>query len=195
MEEETSKKKVWDKVNNWETELELLRDIIAKTQLLATTKWGGEVFTFNGKNTIGIGGFKNYFTIWFFNGVFLNDDQKVLVNAQEGVTKSLRQWRFYSATEIDEKAILSYIGEAIENEKLGRKLAPSKKQTIISDFFLKELNGNLELKKGFEKLTPGKKREYLEYIDTAKREETKISRFEKIKPMILLGMGLNDQYK
>jgi uncharacterized protein YdeI (YjbR/CyaY-like superfamily) len=57
------------------------------------------------------------------------------------------------------------------------------------------LNGNLELKKGFEKLTPGKKREYLEYIDTAKREETKISRFEKIKPMILLGMGLNDQYK
>jgi uncharacterized protein YdeI (YjbR/CyaY-like superfamily) len=195
LEEETSKKKVWDKVNNWETELELLRDIIAKTQLLATTKWGGEVFTFNGKNTIGIGGFKNYFTIWFFNGVFLNDDQKVLVNAQEGVTKSLRQWRFYSATEIDEKAILSYIGEAIENEKLGRKLAPSKKQTIISDFFLKELNGNLELKKGFEKLTPGKKREYLEYIDTAKREETKISRFEKIKPMILLGMGLNDQYK
>lgn len=192
---EKESKHTWDKVNNWETELELLRDIIAKTQLLATTKWGGEVFTFNGKNTIGIGGFKNYFTIWFFNGVFLNDVQKVLVNAQEGVTKSLRQWRFYSAAEINEKAILSYIDEAIENEKLGKKLAPIKKQTIISDFFLNELNGNLELKKCFEKLTPGKKREYLEYIDTAKREETKISRFEKIKPMILLGIGLNDQYQ
>ncbi len=195
MQEETSKKHVWDKVNNWQTELALLRDIIAKTPLVANTKWGGEVFTYEGKNTIGIGGFKNYFTIWFFNGVFLNDDQNVLVNAQEGVTKSLRQWRFYSAAAIDEKAILSYIDEAIENEKSGRKLVSAKKQTIISDFFQNELNRNLEFKNGFEKLTPGKQREYLEYIDTTKREETKISRFEKIKPMILLGMGLNDRYQ
>ncbi len=195
MKEETSKKNIWDKVNNWQTELALLRDIISKTPLVATTKWGGEVFTFEGKNTIGIGGFKNYFTIWFFNGVFLKDDQKVLVNAQEGVTKSLRQWRFYSEEEIDEKLILSYFDEAIENEKAGKKLVPVKKQTIISDFFQNELKANLDLKKGFEKLTPGKQREYLEYIDTAKREETKISRFEKIKPMILLGMGLNDKYK
>ena len=192
---EKESKHTWDKVNNWETELELLRDIIAKTQLLATTKWGGEVFTFNGKNTIGIGGFKNYFTIWFFNGVFLNDDQNVLVNAQEGVTKSLRQWRFYSAAEINEKAILSYIDEAINNEKLGRKLAPIKKQTIISDFLKNELKANLELKKSFEKLTPGQQREYLEYIDTAKREETKITRMEKIKPMILSGIGIHDKYK
>ena len=191
----TESKHTWDKTNSWGAELELLREIIVKTPLTATTKWGGEVFTFEGKNTVGIGGFKNYFTIWFFNGVFLKDDKKVLVNAQEGVTKSLRQWRFYSKEEIDEKTILSYIDEAIENEKAGKKLVPVKKQTIISDFFQNELKANLELKKGFEKLTPGKQREYLEYIDTAKREETKTSRMEKIKPMILTGIGLNDKYK
>lgn len=159
------------------------------------TKWGGEVYTFNGKNVIGIGGFKNYFTIWFFNGVFLKDPKKVLVNAQDGVTKALRQWRFYSKDDIDEKLILTYIHEAIENEKLGKKLAPVKKETILSDFFQKELNANLELKKGFEKLTPGRQREYLEYIDTAKREETKIARMEKIKTMIISGVGLHDKYK
>lgn len=158
-------------------------------------KWGGEIYTYNGKNVVGIGGFKNYFTIWFFNGVFLNDPKNVLVNAQEGVTKSLRQWRFQTKDEIDEKAILSYVEEAIENEKLGKKLAPAKKETLISDFFQNELVADLELKKGFEKLTPGRQREYLEYIDTAKREETKVARMEKIKPMIVVGMGLNDQYK
>ncbi len=102
---------------------------------------------------------------------------------------------FTRKDDIDEKLILTYIHEAIENEKLGKKLAPVKKETILSDFFQKELNANLELKKGFEKLTPGRQREYLEHIDTAKREETKISRMEKIKPMIISGVGLHDKYK
>lgn len=192
---EKEAKHTWDKTNGWSEELGLLREILAKTTLEATTKWGGEIYTFNGKNVVGIGGFKNYFTIWFFNGVFLTDPMKVLVNAQEGVTKSLRQWRFNSRDEINEPAILSYIAEAIENEKLGKKLAPVKKETIISDFFQNQLLADLELKKHFEKLTPGKQREYLEYIDTAKREETKHARMEKIKPMILSGIGLNDKYK
>ena len=192
---EKEPKNNWNKNDIWIEELELLRAILVKTQLEVATKWGGEVYTFNGKNVIGIGGFKNYFTIWFFNGVFLKDPKKVLVNAQDGVTKALRQWRFYSKDDIDEKLILTYIHEAIENEKLGKKLAPVKKETILSDFFQKELNANLELKKGFEKLTPGRQREYLEYIDTAKREETKIARMEKIKPMIISGIGLHDKYK
>lgn len=34
-----------------------------------------------------------------------------------------------------------------------------------------------------------------EYIETAKREATVKSRLEKIKPMILKGIGLNDKYK
>lgn len=192
---EKEPKHTWDKTNRWGEELELIRAILVKTPLVATTKWGGEIYTFEGKNVVGIAGFKNYFTIWFFNGVFLKDSKKVLVNAQEGVTKSLRQWRFNAKEELDEKLLLSYVAEAIENEKLGKKIIPAKKETIISDFFQKELNSNLELKKKFEKLTPGKQREYLEYIDTAKREETKITRMEKIKPMIISGVGLHDKYK
>ncbi|MFN8273386.1 MAG: YdeI/OmpD-associated family protein [Flavobacteriaceae bacterium] len=51
------------------------------------------------------------------------------------------------------------------------------------------------LKEHFEQLTPYKQREYMEYIDTAKsRGNQKITRMEKIKPMILAGKGLNDQY-
>ena len=40
-----------------------------------------------------------------------------------------------------------------------------------------------------------KQREYCEYIATAKRDPTKLSRLEKIKPMILNGTGLHDKYK
>ncbi|PRZ23926.1 YdeI/OmpD-associated family protein [Flavobacterium granuli] len=185
----------WNKINQWSEELILLKSILDKTELVETTKWGGTVYVLNGKNVVGIGGFKNYFTIWFFNGVFLKDKRKVLVNAQEGITKSLRQWRFSSKEEVNEKEVLNYIFEAIENEKQGKRSKPEKKEKIVSDFFNKELKQDIALAEAFQKFSPYKQHEFLEYIETAKREETKRSRIEKIKPMILKNIGLNDKYK
>jgi uncharacterized protein YdeI (YjbR/CyaY-like superfamily) len=112
LEAEGKSKHTWNKVNHWATELEILQDIISKTNLVETIKWGMPVYTYNGKNIVGITGFKNHFAIWFYKGVDLKDNGKVLVNAQEGITKSLRQWRFTSKSEINEKLILEYIEEA-----------------------------------------------------------------------------------
>jgi uncharacterized protein YdeI (YjbR/CyaY-like superfamily) len=189
-----AEKKVWDKNNQWTEELDYLKSIINKTELLETTKWGGIIYTLNNKNVLGIGGFKSYFGIWFMNGVFLKDEKKVLVAANEK-TKGLRQWRFNSKKEINEKLLLQYIHEAIENEKKGLAIKPEKQETIISDFFATELKKDQQLTDNFSKLSPYKQREYLEYIDTAKQEKTKITRFEKIKPNILQGIGLNDKYR
>ena len=77
-----------------------LREIILSTGLIETIKWGSPVYTLNGKNIAGIGAFKSYFGIWFFQGALLQDLQKNLVNAQEGKTKALRQWRFKSIQEL-----------------------------------------------------------------------------------------------
>jgi uncharacterized protein YdeI (YjbR/CyaY-like superfamily) len=189
-------KNSWNKINQWAEELELLHNIIDKTGLEETVKWGGPVFTFNGKNIIGTGGFKNYFTIWFFNGVFLSDPKKVLVNAQEGVTKSLRQWRFTSKEELDEKLIIAYILEAIENEKSGKIVPPAQKSKNFEvPGILKSALEKAGIAASFSVFTPGKQYEFVEYIDAAKREETKLSRIEKILPMIREGIGLNDKYR
>jgi len=192
MEEEKHK---WDKVNQWEDELRMLREIIQKTELVETNKWGGEVYTINNKNVLGIGGFKNYFTIWFWNGVFLKDEAKVLVNANEGVTKGLRQWRFADVAEINEKLILKYIHEAIANEKAGLSIKPEKKEAMKCDFFENELKKDSKLNAAFDKFSPYKQKEFWEYMATAKQEKTKITRFEKIKPMIMENHGLNDKYR
>lgn len=184
-----------DKINNWKEELKLLQSIIAKTELVETTKWGNLVYTLNNKNVLGISGFKNYFTIWFFNGVFLKDEKKLLVNAQEGKTKSLRQWRFSSQEEVNEKLMLTYIHEAIENEKLGKNIKPERKKVVIPEFFEKELAANTDLAEAFQKFPPYKQKEFLEYIETAKRQETILLRMAKIKPMILENIGLNDKHR
>ena len=195
MEPTSDKKHVWDKVNKWEEELLFLKSIIDKTELVETIKWGGPVYVFNKKNVVGIGGFKEYFTIWFFNGVFLKDEKKKLINAQEDKTKSLRQWRFTSKEEVNETEVLAYILEAIENEKQGKIIKPSKKETIVSELLEKEMSQNKVLAEAFQKFSPYKQYEFLEYIETAKQEKTKLSRIEKVIPMILGNIGLNDKYR
>jgi len=192
---DSEKKYTWDKSILWTEELEVLKSIINTTGLTKTVKWGGPAYTYNGKNVLGIGGFKDYFTIWFFKGVFLKDEAKVLVNAQEGVTKSLRQWRFTSKDEINEKLVLQYISEAIEVEKAGLAIKQEKKPFIIPERLQAELNASPALATAFAKFTPYKQKEFAEQIETAKQEKTIFARLEKIKSLILEGRGLNDKYR
>lgn len=195
LESNSENKGIWKYGDKWKEELLLLKSIIDKTELTETTKWGGSVYVYEKKNVIGLGGFKDYFAIWFFNGVFLKDEKKKLINAQENLTKSLRQWRFTSKEKINEKEVLKYIFEAIQNEKLGKVIKPSKKEAIISELLEKEMAQNPALKEAFQKFSPYKQYEFLEYIESAKQEKTKLSRIEKVIPMILTNVGLNDKYR
>ncbi len=181
---------------NFTAALNVLRDIINSTELVETLKWSAPVYTINDKNVAGLGAFKHHFGIWFFNGVFLIDEQKLLVNAQEGKTKALRQMRFTSINDIDKNVVLHYIKEAIENQKSGKEVKPdrTKKETVIPDELQQILNEDTNLLENFKSLTPYKQREYCEHIASAKREATKLSRLEKITPMILNGVGLHDKY-
>lgn len=177
--------------------LTILRNIITKTELNEAIKWSAPTYSLNGKNILGLGAFKKHFCIWFFNGVFLKDEAKLLVNAQEK-TKGLRQMRFTSIDEIDKNVVLTYVKEAIENQKLGKEIKvvkTTKKDVVVPTELQKELNTNSVLKEAFKTLSPSKQREYCEYIDSAKREATKLSRLEKITPMIIKGAGLHDKYK
>ena len=180
----------------WKNELTRLRKIINSTEMEETLKWGAPVYTVNDKNVVGIGAFKNYVGLWFFQGALLKDKNKKLVNAQEGVTKALRQWRFDSVKNIDDKLIKNYLLEAIENQKKGKSIKPSRNKPLnIPAELVNEFKKNKKLKSSFEDLSLSKQRDYCQHISSAKREETKLKRLEKIIPMILDKKGLYDKYK
>lgn len=187
-------KKSWQQNDLWEKEIDFLKAIVNKTSLVETTKWGGIVYTLNNKNVLGIGGFKSYFGLWFFNGVYLKDESNLLVSGNE-TTKAQRQLRFNSLDEVDEKLVLNYINEAIQLEEKGVKHKAEKSPLVLSTYFESFLDSNKEIKKAFEAFSLTKKKEFAEYIDTAKQEKTKETRLEKITPLILEGIGLNDQYR
>ena len=177
-------------------ELSLLKSIILKSGLTETIKWGTEVFTHQGKNIVGVASFKNFVALWFYNGVFLKDEHQVLLCSQEGKTKALRKWQINAKEEINENLILEYVREAIENEEKGRVWKPQKAAPAqIPETLLVALAGDQALKAAFGQLTPSKQKEYIEHLDTAKREETKKARLEKMILLILQGVGLHDKYK
>lgn len=180
----------------WEEELRQLHEMILTTELKPEIKWGSPVYTLDGKNVVGIGAFKNHYGLWFFNGALLKENTALLVNAQEGKTKALRQIRFEKGDEVRTSVLLPYIEEAIQNQKEGKEIRPDTSKELVMPQELNTAMGNdPELKEAFNKLTPGKQREYADYISEAKREATKMSRLEKIKPMIRNGVGLHDKYK
>ncbi len=195
----TTVKKVSDyikKHERWSEQLTQLREIFQRTELLEEVKWGSPTYTLNGKIIAGLGAFKNHFGIWCHQGVFLKDRHNKLVNAQEGKTKALRQWKFVEGDPIEPEIVAQYIQEAIENSLAGKEVKPERKKGVVIPELLKQaIAGNPKLKEAFHALTPGKQREYAEYIGSAKREATKESRLEKISPMILEGIGLYDKYK
>ncbi|GAB4364802.1 MAG: hypothetical protein Kow0042_03620 [Calditrichia bacterium] len=183
---------------NWSEALQLLHETICTTELQDSIKWGAPVYTYNGKNMVGLGAFKSYVAVWFFQGALLTDPQNKLVNAQENKTKALRQWRFTSAEEIAEnrETILTYIKEAISNSRRGKEIKPERNKPFqIPEEFQKWLDQKVELKRQFDLLSKSKQREYAKYIAEAKRFQTKEKRMEKIEPMILAGVGLYDKYK
>lgn len=180
----------------WAVELEILKNIIKKSGLTETIKWGIEIYTYRGRNVVGLTGFKDFFALWFYNGVFLKDDENVLITASDGKTKALRQWRFKSKDEIREDLIMRYIHEAVLNEEARRYIKPQKSAMPPVPELLQSLfDSNEDLKTNFEKLTPFRQKEYIEYINTPKKEETRIARAQKSVEMILQGKGLNDKYR
>jgi uncharacterized protein YdeI (YjbR/CyaY-like superfamily) len=185
-----------EKQTQWREKLQQLRKIITKTELKEEVKWGKPTYTLNGKLVVGLAEFKNHMALWFHQGVFLKDTHKKLVNAQEGVTKALRQWRIEPSDEIDSKIVLQYVEEAIANSKAGKELKPVRKKGVTIPPLLKHaFEKDATLKANFQKLTSGKQREYAEYIAEAKREATQQNRLEKSIPMINKGVGLHDKYK
>lgn len=174
----------------------VLRDILKKTDLAETIKWGNPVYTYAGKNIVGIGSFKSYSGLWFFQGALLKDKANVLINAQEDVTKALRQWRFDSVNEIDEKLVLEYVKEAVENQKKGKEIkADRNKPVVIPEELQDAFSENPELKEAFYQFSHGHQREYADYVSEAKIAETRVSRVKKIASMILEKKGLNDKYR
>lgn len=182
----------------WQSALHMLRELMLSLEMEETIKWGTPVYCISSRNVVGIASFKSYTGLWFYQGVFLEDQKKKLVAASGGSTRGLRQWRFSSADEIeaDLDLIIEYVKEAIENARSGKEIKPRRNEPFNLPPELQEVfQSDQELEKLFLLLSNSKQRDFAKYIDQAKRPATRKKRLEKSLPLIREGKGLMDQYK
>ena len=190
-------KKVTDYLNGltqWKEELSRLREIILDCNLVEDFKWMHPCYTFKGKNIVLLHGFKEYSALLFYKGALLKDPKKILIQQTENVQTG-RQIRFINLEEINqlEVVIKSYILEAVEHEKTGRKIPMKKVPDFAFPAELKQkFKENRELETAFNNLTPGRKKGYLLHFSQAKQSSTRLTRIEKNTKRIFDGKGLND---
>ncbi|HPS42064.1 MAG TPA: YdeI/OmpD-associated family protein [Anaerolineaceae bacterium] len=178
----------------WQDEFAALRELVLGSELTEELKWGVPCYTIGQKNVVLIHGFKEYCGMLFVKGALLKDPAGILIQQTENV-QSARQVRFTNVQEIIalEPTLRSYIREAIENEKDGRKVElKATPEFSMPDEFRKRLENDPALKSAFERLTPGRQRAYLLHFSSPKQAATRETRIEKCLPLILAGKGLND---
>jgi uncharacterized protein YdeI (YjbR/CyaY-like superfamily) len=183
----------FEKVERWRAESQKLRTILLGFPLAEELKWGEPCYTFQGKNVVLIGGFKEYCTLLFFKGALMADPRGILV--APGKTQAARQIRFTSLREIVamQSIVKTYIAEAIEVEKAGLKVKlKAHSEYTVPQELQRKLDAMPSLKAAFEALTPGRQRAYMFHISKPKQAKTRESRVEDCMQRILDGKGLND---
>lgn len=185
---------LFEKEKKWKPEMEKLREIVLKSGLTEEKKWWQPCYSHHGKNICIIGSFKDFCTLSFFKGALLKDSKKILEFPGPN-SQSAKMVKITSVSQVEnlQNTLLSYIKEAIENEKSGakiefKKITEHQIPEELENFFTQ----NTAFKKAFESLTPGRQRAYILHFSSAKQSETRTSRIEKSMDRIFEGKGLND---
>lgn len=183
------------KANDWQRPiLETVRKCVLECGLKEEIKWGIPSYNHHG-NVLGFAAFKNHCGVWFHEGALLKDKAKVLVNAQEGKTSAMRQWRFVEGDSVDEELLKAYISEAALNMEKGLKTPKKKIEVIVPEQLQKAMEKEPEVLEYFNSLAPSHRREYANHISEAKQEATKLRRLEKCLALMREKKGLHDKYK
>lgn len=170
-----------------------LRSIILKADkdLQEDWKWGPH-YASNGM-VCGYAGFKEHVKLTFFNGSAMKDPKGLFNHCVDN--EFSRSVKFTNVKEVDEAAITALVKESVAVNKKGFKRQVQDKTVVVPDDLQKALAKNKNALKYFDGLTYGYKKEYVEHVTEAKREETRQQRIAKIVELCASGKTLNDKYK
>jgi uncharacterized protein YdeI (YjbR/CyaY-like superfamily) len=174
----------------WKKEIAAMRRVLAGLAMTEECKWGKPTYTVNGKNIVIMQGFKEYFSLGFFQGALLKDPENLLV--QLGQVHAGRVMKFTSAKDITARAaiIKAYVREAIAVEKAGLRIEPRKTSDFpVPEELSQRFKSDPRFKRAFEALTPGRQRSYLYHFAAARQSATRKARIEKAMPAIFEGRG------
>jgi len=180
--------------DQWPEEIAAIRPILLSCGLDETIKWGKPCYRIeDDNNVVLLQEFSDHLALMFFQGVLLDDPEKVL-HAQGPNTHGPKRMKFTSTVDIESlnDVIATYVKEAIEHARAGTELPPRPDEELATELH-ERLANNDELAEAFNELTPGRQREYNLHISDAKQSATRNRRIDKVIPRVLQGKGLRDR--
>lgn len=178
--------------------LKKIRSLFHKAcpQIEETIKWQFPHFEYKG--IVGsMAAFKHYTTFGFWKGKLLSDPHKLYTPMAK---HSMSHASFVKVSDLPaDKILLQYIREAVALNEQGVKVPAPKKRARrneldLPDYFVLALKKNKRALVTFESFSPSQKREYVEWITEAKREETRAQRLATAIEWISQGKPRNWKY-
>lgn len=170
-----------------------LRQLIlsADPEMVEDWKWGPNYYLEG--MVCGYWGFEKNVTLTFFQGALLKDKKKILSENTGNVRN--RHIKFRDVKEIDEEIILSYLFEAIDNNRKGIKIKESADKTVEIPDDVKKAFITAKLLPYFESLAYSHRKEYMMWINDAKKEETRLKRIGLAIEKLASKEMMHDKYK
>jgi len=174
--------------------LTYLRDVVhaACPDVQETMKWSRPHFDYKGM-LCGMSSFKEHCAFGFWKGSLIVDNVAADGMGQFG--------RITSVKDLPAKRVLAgYVKQAMKLNEEGVAAPRAVRSKVPKPVIVPpELSAALAKKKkalaAFEAMSPSHRREYCEWIDEAKRAETKAARVERTIAQLLEGKSLNAKYE
>ncbi len=163
-----------------------------------TIKWGFPNYEIHGSVMCNMAGFKEHCSFGFWKASLLSDPDKIL---KIGEKHSMGHFdRITSLKDLPtDKILLSYLKEAAELNRLNIKIvkakAAPKKELPIPENLKAALKKNKKASLHFESFSRSQQREYIEWINEAKTQETVERRLATTIEWVAEGKTRNWKYK
>lgn len=149
-------------------------------EIIENWKWGPN---FDKKGMIcGVWAFKKHISIVFYKGSMMKDPYKVLVHG--GSNLLIRIMKYQPGEQINDKLILEYVSEAIQINESGVELPKTRNALAIPNELKTFFESDSDSKDFFGQLAYTYQKEYIVWISSAKRIETRKKRVEMAIEMI-----------
>lgn len=157
-----------------------------------TLKWGVPHFVLGGQNLAGMAAFKDHATFGFWR-----DEEVTGSSRNKGAMGSMG--RLASLTDLpNDKEMAAMIAKAAALCAEGKPKRPPPKPKPVLDLpadLGAALKANGAAQTHWDAFSPGKRRDYIEWVLEAKRNETRAKRIETIVAQVAEGKDRNWKYK
>jgi uncharacterized protein YdeI (YjbR/CyaY-like superfamily) len=144
-----------------------------------TVKWGMPHFEYHGRTQFNFAAFKQHCAFGFWLASLMTDTKGILQLAEKASMGSLG--RIESLKDLPSDAVMkSYIKQSMkltdDGVKVKKEVKAPSAEMEVPDYFMAALKKNKKALAVFEKFAPSQRKEYIEWLTDAKREETRDKR-------------------